>query len=145
MSTNNTQTIKQCVDSSFAVHKDMKSHTSAIMTINNRAIISDSTQQKVNARSSTESNMVTAHNTITKVLQTKHFIEAQGHKVKANIVYQNNTSAIILEMSDKASSGKRTRHFDIEFFYFTDLINKEKMQVEYCPTSEMISNHITKQ
>ena len=49
--------------------------------------------------------MVAADDTILKVLWTKHFIEAQEHKVKVNIVYQNNTSAIKLEINDKAISG----------------------------------------
>lgn len=53
MSADDTQTIKWYVDSSFAVHKDMRSHTGAIMTLGTGAIISDSTKQKVNARSST--------------------------------------------------------------------------------------------
>jgi hypothetical protein len=68
MSADNTQTIKWYVDSSFAVHKDMRSHTGAIMTLGKGAIISDSTKQKVNARSSTESEMIAADDTIMKVL-----------------------------------------------------------------------------
>lgn len=71
--------------------------------------------------------MIAADNTILKVLWTKRFIKAQGHKVKANIVYQDTTSAMKLEMNGKASSGKRTRYFDIKFFYFTDLINRGEM------------------
>jgi hypothetical protein len=74
MSANNTQTIKWYVNSSFAVHKDMKSHTKAIMTLSKGAIISDSTKQNVNARSSTESKMVAADTTISTVLWTKQFI-----------------------------------------------------------------------
>ena len=46
MSTNNNQTINLYVDSSFAIYKNMKSHTGAIMTLGNRAIISNSTKQK---------------------------------------------------------------------------------------------------
>jgi hypothetical protein len=49
MSADNSQTIKWYVDSSFAVHKDMRSHTGAIMTLGTGAIVSNSTKQKVNA------------------------------------------------------------------------------------------------
>jgi hypothetical protein len=86
------------------------------------ALILDLTKQKVNTRSSTESKMVAVNNTITKLLWTKKFIEAQGHKVQVNIEYQDNTSAMKLERHGKAGSGKRACHFDINFFYFTDLI-----------------------
>jgi hypothetical protein len=78
------------------------------------------------------------------LIWTKHFIEAQGHKVKANIIYQDNTSAMKLKVNSKASSGKRTKHFNIKFFYFMDLIKKQEMQVKYCPTKKMITNYMTK-
>jgi hypothetical protein len=124
MSANNTQTIKWYVDLSFAVHKDMRSHTGAIMTLGKGAMSLDSTKQKVNARSLTKSEMIAVDNMISKVLWTKRFIEAQEHIVKANIVYQDNTSAMKLEMNGKASSGKMTKHFDIKFFYLTDLVKR---------------------
>jgi hypothetical protein len=68
MSANNTQTIKWYVDLSFAVHKDMRSYTGAIMTFGKGAIILDSTKQKVNARSLTKSKIIAADDTISKVL-----------------------------------------------------------------------------
>ena len=43
------------------------------MTLGNGAIISDSTKQKVNARSSTESEMIAVDNTLSKVLWTIFF------------------------------------------------------------------------
>ena len=49
-----------------------------------------------------------------------------------------------LEMNGKASSGKRTRHFDIKFFYLTDLIKRGELQVEYCQTDEMDADYMTK-
>jgi uncharacterized protein YeeX (DUF496 family) len=68
LSADNTKLIKWYVNLSIAVHNDMRSHISAIMTLGNGAIILDSTKQKVNARSSTESKMITADDTISKVL-----------------------------------------------------------------------------
>ena len=60
------------------------------------------------------------------------FKSSKVTQVKANIVFQDNKSAMKLEINSKASSGKRTRHFDIIFFYFTDLITRGEMQVKYC-------------
>ena len=68
MSADDTQMVRWYVDSSFAVHKDMRSHTGAIMTLGKGAIISDSTKQKVNARSSTESEMIAVNDTLSKIL-----------------------------------------------------------------------------
>jgi hypothetical protein len=144
LTADDTQTIKWYVDAAFAVHKDMKSHTGATMTLGGGIVISESTKQKVNARSSTQSELVAADDTLSKILWTKKFIEAQGHEVKANIVFQDNTSTMKLELNGKASSGKRTRHFDIKLFHITDLIKRGELQVEYCPTDEMTADYMTK-
>jgi len=42
----NSQTVRWYLDAAFAVHKDMKSHTGAIMTMGSGAVISLSTKQK---------------------------------------------------------------------------------------------------
>jgi hypothetical protein len=49
-----------------------------------------------------------------------------------------------LEENGKFSSGKRTRHFDIKFFYFTDLIKRGEVSIEYCPTEDMLADYMTK-
>jgi hypothetical protein len=53
MSANDTNTIKWHDDADFAIHKDMKSHTGATMTLGFGTICSISTKQKVNTQSST--------------------------------------------------------------------------------------------
>ena len=37
-----------------------------------------------------------------------------------------------LETNGKESSGKRTRHFDIKYFYITDLIQHNIVKIDYC-------------
>ena len=143
MSADNSQTIKSYIDLFFATHKDMWSHTSAIVTLGMGAIISDSTKQIVSAQSSNESKMIAVNYMISKLLWTKRFIKAQGHKIKVNIVFQVNTSAMKLEINSKTSSGKKTRHFNINFFYFSSLVRRGKMQVKYCLTKDMIADYMT--
>jgi flagellar biosynthesis regulator FlaF len=66
-STNNIQTINWYVDIYFAMYRDMKSHTGAIMTLGRGAIILDSTKQKENAKSSTKNEIIAVDNTTSKV------------------------------------------------------------------------------
>jgi len=132
------------LDAAFAVHPDMKSQTGSAFTLGKRTVISSSTKQKTNARSSTEAELNGFDNQIGKVLWTKRFLEAQGFKAKLNIIYQDNQSTMKLANNGKASSGKRTGHFDIKLFYVTDLIGKGEVQVMYCPTDEMIADYNTK-
>jgi hypothetical protein len=48
MSADDSNSIKWYVDASFAVHKDMRSHTGATMTLGSGVICSISTKQKIN-------------------------------------------------------------------------------------------------
>ena len=144
MRADDTQTIKWHVDAAFAVHKDYKSHTGATMTLGEGVLCSVSTKQKVMSRSSTEAELVGLDDVISKILWSKLFIEAQGYRVGTTIVYRDNTSAMKLEENGKSSSGKRTRHFNIKYFYITDLIQRKQVQIEYCPTDAMIADYMTK-
>jgi hypothetical protein len=69
-----------------------------------------STKQKINTRSSCESELVSFDDIVPRCMWTKLFIETQGYDVDENLVYRDNQSAMKLELNGKASSGKRTRH-----------------------------------
>ena len=49
-----------------------------------------------------------------------------------------------LEKYGMSSCGKRTRHFNIKYFYITDLINRGEVKIKYCPTDLMIADYMTK-
>jgi hypothetical protein len=132
------------LDASFAVHKDLKSHTGAVMSLGKGSIQSVSTKQKSNSRSSTAAELISMDDIISKVLWTKLFLDAQGYKIKQNIVLRDNMSTMKLETNGKASSGKRTRHFNIKLFYITDLIEKKEVEIQYCPTDSMTGDYMTK-
>ena len=53
-------------------------------------------------------------------------------------------STIKLAENGKQSSGKRTRHFDIKYFYITDLINRNEVSIEYCSSNDMLADFHTK-
>jgi hypothetical protein len=51
---------------------------------------------------------------------------------------------MLLEKNGKRSSSKQTRHINIRYFFVTDRIDSNEMQVEYCPTGEMTGDFFTK-
>jgi hypothetical protein len=136
--------IKWWVDGSFAVHPDMKSHTGAMMSLGKGAAYSTSTRQKLNTTSSTEAELVAVADVMPQVLWTRYFLMAQGYKVTDNIILQDNKSAMLLENNGKRSSGKRTRHIDIRYFFVTDRIGSNEVRVKHCPTDDMIGDYFTK-
>ena len=144
LSADDLHVIKWYVDSSFAVHPDFKSHTGGAFTYGRGTPLTMSRKQKLNTRSSTEAELVGADDMSVMILWTKLFMEAQGYDIKKNILYQDNKSTILLEENGKRSSSKRTRAFNIRYFFLTDQIEKGKIQVEYCPTTEMIADYMTK-
>ena len=136
--------IKWFIDASFAVHEDFKSHTGGTMTLGKGMIISSSTKQKINTRSSTEAELVGFDDMVSKVMWSKLFLEAQGYKVRKNIVFQDNMSTMQLAKNGLASAGKRSRHLNIRLFFMTDLIDRNELDVKCCPTEEMTSDFMTK-
>ena len=79
-----------------------------------------------------------------QVLWTRYFLEAQGYNVEDSIIYQDNSSSILLEKNGKSSSSKRTRHMNIRYFFITDKVGNKEIRVEYCPMEEMTSDYFTK-
>jgi len=140
----NSDIITWYVDAAFAVHDDMKSHTGAIMTLGMGSVCSYSLKQKVNARSSTEAELIGADDVLSKILWTKKFMNYQGLEIRQNIVFRDNTSTMKLEENGRMSAGKRTRHFDIKYFYITDLIKRKEITIKYCPTGSMWADYMTK-
>ena len=136
--------LKWWVDGSFAVHPDMKSHTGGCLSLGKGTIYGTSTRQKLNTRSSTETELIAVDDCMPQIMWTRYFLEAQGYKCRDNIVYQDNKSTILLSDNGRASSSKRTRHINIRYFFVTDRIKAKDVRVEYCPTKEMVADFFTK-
>ena len=144
LSADNLHVLKWYVDASFAVHPDFKSHTGGVMTMGEGATQAISIKQKMNTRSSCHSELVATDDVITKILWSKLFMEAQGYRIIANILYQDNKSTILLLNNGKESAGKRSRALNIRYFFANDQIEKKNMEVRYCPTKEMWADPMTK-
>jgi len=136
--------IRWWVDASFAVHPNYRSHTGATMSLGKGSVYSSSTKQKINARSSTEAELIGVNDAMAMILWTRHFLEGQGFQVQDNVVFQDNQSTMLLARNGKQSSGKSTRHIEIRYYFVTDNIQRGKLRVEYCPTEEMLGDFFTK-
>ena len=101
------------VDASFAVHPNMRGHTGGGLTMGRGFPSSVSTKQKLNTRSSTESELVGVDDMMPIIIWTHHFLLSQGYGVVKNLILQDNKSSILLERNGRASSSKRTRHINI--------------------------------
>ena len=140
----NSGVLNWYVDASFAVHSNMRGHTGGGLTLGKGFPIASSTKQKLNTRSSTESELVGVDDMMPSILWTRYFLKAQGYHVSDNIIFQDNKSTMLLERNGKASSSKRTKHINVRYFFITDRISKGEVRVEWCPTKEMVADFLTK-
>jgi hypothetical protein len=106
--------------------------------------IVSSTKQKLNTRSYTETEIVGADNFMPEICWTWYFMKAQGSGVKDSVLFQDNKSSILLEKNVKSLSSKRTKHFNIRYFFITDRVIKEEVSVVWCPMGYMIGDYATK-
>ena len=144
LSADGTGILKWWIDASFAVHPNMRGHSGGGLSMGRGCPIVGSTKQKLNTRSSTETEVVGVDDFMPSILWTRYFLIAQGYSVSDNILAQDNKSSILLEQNGKASSSKRTKHINIRYFFVTDRIAKGELKVEWCPTLEMIGDYMTK-
>ena len=82
----NSVCIRWWVDASFAVHPDMKSHSGAMMSMEQGASILGSKKQKLNTKCSTESDLVGVDDYTPMIIWVKYFLETQGYIVANHIL-----------------------------------------------------------
>ena len=114
------------------------------MTMGEGCMQSMSRKQKLNSRSSTEAELIGVDDAITQVLWTRLFMEEQGYPIEENIVFQDNTSCILLAKNGRQSAGKRSRAINIRYFFVTDQVEKGHIRIEHCPTDDMWADANTK-
>ena len=137
-------TIYTWVDAAFAVHSNMRSQTGGTMSFGYGMIHCKSSKQKLNTKSSTESELVGASEYVPYNLWQLLFLTAQGYKPSKNILFQDNMSTIKMLKNGKDSCTGNSRHIDIRHFFVKDRIDKKEIEVEYCPTNLMIADYFTK-
>jgi hypothetical protein len=136
--------IKLWVDASYATHGDCRGHTGATMSLGRGSVIVMSKKQKLNTKSSTECELVGVDDASPQMRWTRYFVEEQGYDVEASILNQDNLSAILLKKNGRSSSGKRTKHIYVRYFFIKDRISSREVTVKHCPAMEMLADHFTK-
>ncbi len=132
------------MDTAFEVHPNMRGHSGGALTLGLGFPISSSGKQTLNTCSLTESKLVGVDDLMSLIIWSRNFLKAQGYAVVDNILHQDNRSAILLEKIGRMSSGKRTKHIAIRYFFVTDRIRAGEISPKWCPMGEMIAGFLTK-
>jgi hypothetical protein len=131
------------VDVSYGVHEDYKSHTACVIGIGKGPVYAKSSTQKLNTKSSSEAELVGLSDSSGQIIWTRNFLEAQGYKMGAATVFQDNQSTIALVKNGRSTS-ERTRHIAIRYFFVADRVASGEIRIEYLCTGDMLADVLTK-
>ena len=91
------------IDAVYAVYKDMKGQTGGCMSMGYGVIHGRSSKQKLNTKSSTETEIVGMSEYIPYNIWLNMFLKEQGYNIMDNVVFQDNQSAIQMEINGRNS------------------------------------------
>ncbi len=131
------------IDGSYASHEDMRGQSGAVLVTGNCAVLFRSKKQKVNTRSSTETELIAVDDALPTIQWTMNFMAEQGYILETEIK-QDNKSTMLLMKNGRLSSGKHTKHFDIRYFYVKDLIDQGIIKLSHCISEDMLADFCTK-
>ncbi len=132
------------IDASFAVHPNMKSHTGGAISFGRGVIHAKSSKQKINTKSSTEAELVGVSEYLPYHIWIENFLKNQGYNLRKKLLYQDNESAIKMEVNGQNSCTGNSRHVDIRYFFVHDRVKTGNIKVVYCPTERMLADFFTK-
>ena len=141
---NSVNDIFTWIDAAHAVHENMRSQTGGCMSLGWGVFHARSGKQKINTKSSTESELVGTSDYLPYDIWAIMFLMAQGYKIVENILFQDNQSEIRMLKNGRNSCTGNSRHIDVRYFWVKDRINKGELTVEYCPTHLMLADYFTK-
>lgn len=79
----------------MATQHDCKNHTGVDMSLGNGMTLTLSRKQKINGKSSTESEIIGVDDALPYILWTKYFLESHSYNLSPSILYQDNKSALL--------------------------------------------------
>ena len=98
------------VDTAFAVHDNIRSHTDAYATFGKGMIDGSAKRQQINITRSTEAKVAGVHEHMPAILWMRYFLDAQGYPLRPTKVHQDNLSGKQVEKNGKTPSSKKTRY-----------------------------------
>ena len=113
-------------DIAFAVHTEMQSQQGVVITLGGGCVYAKSGKQKVNTKSTTESELVGMVEGLPQGVWTRNFLESLGYdfgESRAVVVHQDNMGTEAMVAKGRPTSS-RTRHMHIRYFFAHDLAKR---------------------
>jgi Reverse transcriptase (RNA-dependent DNA polymerase) len=131
------------IDSSHATHGDYRGHTGLCATLGKGCILAMSSKQKINTKSSAETELVGTSDAATSAIFLRNLIIGQGLECMPLIIEQDNQSAMAM-MERGQAIGPTSKHINIRYFWLTDRQRENEVVFMYRKTEDMTSDILSK-
>jgi len=132
------------VDSSYATHADMKSHSMWSLHLGGSGtVLARTKKQSIMSDSSTLSELIGAHLALRDIMWARKFLREIGFRQKhPTTLFIDNKSTLKI-IANPTDSGK-TRHIDIRYNMIREQVKQGHIRCEYLCTEHMIADIGTK-
>ena len=130
-------------DADYAGDKLTRKSTSGTLTkIAGAAVMWQSQKQQTVALSTTEAEYVSAATAAKDIIWIYRLLTELVLNFKKNVLYVDNMSAIKLLMNPEFH--QRTKHIDVKYHFVRDLVEDDKICVEYVASESQFADILTK-
>ena len=88
--------------------------------------------------------LVAVDDFLAKIVWLRKFLHGLGYSLHSNVLFQDNTSAILMAKNGRLCLGKRNRAIDIRYFAIRDAIELGDVEIKHIGTDQMIADYFTK-
>ena len=133
------------IDASYSLHHDSRGHSGIMATLgrNNAPIYVKSQKQKLNTRSSTESELVATDEGVLHLLWFILVMNFLGYPSLPVTVYQDNQSTIRVCQTGQSKSG-RLKHMVVRYNFIHSQQENNIITFKYIKSSDMLADILSK-
>lgn len=129
-------------DAAFAVERNSRSSTGFAIFYNGNLVEWGSKKQDLVTLSSTEAEYVAMTQGVQECIALKLVLKDIGIPVPKLLVKEDNQGA--QHIAENKGTTQRSRHIDTKYHWLREKVATQEVEVQYCPTGEMVADHFTK-
>lgn len=122
----------------------MRGQTGGVISMGTGIIHGKASKHKMNSRISNETEIIGDSEYLPYGIWVEYFMDKQGRRLKRHVLWQDNEGAEKMCENGKRSCSSKSRHISIKYFWVSDRVRQEKIDVRQCPTTKMLADFFTK-
>lgn len=132
------------VDAAYNITPDARSHYGYVITLGGSLISSKGGRIKTVVRSSTEVEISAVNEIVSELLWCRDILEELGYPQKPIPIKEDNMSCITMLQQEPRNFQSKSKHVRVKWAFFRQEFSKRTMFLEYCPTTDMVADLLTK-